>query len=288
MKEVLSEIIFSPKFTLFLIDNEAIRAEIRIKEKAEKERKMLEGRTDSFVEDEDYVSNEKLIRFKRARNTTCFGQRTINTIKQYYHSVNEMLLIKDEICESMFNIDKEAFELGIEIEKNNELQENKFILINPKKKGSKGNVFYTEENEKFYKYKNSNFMSMDNYHKFIKNLNNERILSMQKTQTDLTQYQMLLQTLNQKKFVGRNKKKTLPFLLSPSEIKTQATTTEKKIQKVKKKILPSIITLNKDIQYQINKGKNKIKKDLIPIRTKEIAYVLDFNYDVLFNSYKHF
>ena len=142
------------------------------------------------IEDEDFASNEKLIRFKRARNATCFGQRTINIINQYYNSINEMILIKNDICEIMYDIEKEAFELSIQINIENEDKENKFIFINPKNINAKRGR--SERGVKLSKYqKNSNFTSVDEYRKIFKNEINQRSLSITENNKEQTQYEML-------------------------------------------------------------------------------------------------
>ena len=289
VKETLYDIMQSPIFTVFLIDNEAIKAENRRKEKELKEKRLLEGKDKEEIEDEDFASNEKLIRFKRARNATCFGQRTINTINQYYNSINEMILIKNDICEIMYDIEKEAFELSIQMNIENEDKEDKFIFINPKNISAKRGR--SERGVKLAKYqKNSNFTSVDEYRKIFKNEINQRSLSIKENNKEQTQYQMLLETLDKKNKILRKNKRNFPLLTSPTTPtketnETKKSSTMNKTNRTRLKIyLPSITKLNKDIKYQTEKTKLKRKKDIIPLKSKALAYVSDYNYGVVFKN----
>ena len=290
VKETLYDIMQSPIFTVFLINNEAIKAENRRKEKELKEKRLLEGKDKEEIEDEDFTSNEKLIRFKRARNATCFGQRTINIINQYYNSINEMILIKNDICEIMYDIEKEAFELSIQINIENEDKENKFIFINPKNINAKRGR--SERGVKLSKYqKNSNFTSVDEYRKIFKNEINQRSLSITENNKEQTQYEMLLETLDKKNKILRKNKRNFPLLTSPTSPTKDTNATKKsnnimnKTNRTRLKIyLPSITKLNKDIKYQTEKAKLNRKKNIIPLKSKALAYVSDYNYGVVFKN----
>ena len=73
---------------------------------------------------------------KRSLNTSCFNQRSISTLNQYYNSVNEMMCIKDSVLNKIKKIENNCTMSCIELEKKNTIVHEKFILMNPKNKNN--------------------------------------------------------------------------------------------------------------------------------------------------------
>ena len=65
---------------------------------------------------------------KRSVNTSCFNQRTIKTINQFYTSSNEADLLNINLCYLMFDIIKSCLQLGIEIKETNTYISSNFVL----------------------------------------------------------------------------------------------------------------------------------------------------------------
>ena len=101
VKIVLREIISSKIFSVLILDNEYKKAEEKRKDKIrrreERKRQLIEGIKQMKIQDENYENNLKLMKNKRSLNTSCFNQRSISTLNQYYNSVNEMMCIKDTV-----------------------------------------------------------------------------------------------------------------------------------------------------------------------------------------------
>ena len=177
MKTVLRQVSRSDFFSELLIKNETAKIERR---KQDKKKKLLKRRLTK--EEEDFQNNEKLINNKRALNTSCFGQRTISTLNQFFNSVSETKNLQEDICDIILNLEKESFYTFIDILKGNIQKETSFIFINP------DSFFYVEmkkllsEKNKSEKKKNNDdsdlknlimmgdktFTSLDDYYKFVK------------------------------------------------------------------------------------------------------------------------
>ena len=65
---------------------------------------------------------------KRSVNTSCFNQRTIKNINQFYTSTNEADLLNINLCYLMFDIIKSCLQLGIEIKETNTFISSNFVL----------------------------------------------------------------------------------------------------------------------------------------------------------------
>ena len=193
LKTVLREILTSEIFTGLILINETKKAEEKAKEKAlrkeERKRQLIEGIKSVKLQDENYESNLKLLKNKRSLNTSCFNQRSIPTLNQYYNSVNEMMCIKNTVLYKIKKIQHDSILSCFELEQKNKIVHNKFIFINPNKKDSliqllnaKAKSKIKSNNESKYKssiYSSNNsigndlmlsrgFMSLENYYKFIK------------------------------------------------------------------------------------------------------------------------
>ena len=73
---------------------------------------------------------------KLAINTSCFNQRTMAQVNEFYASPNEANLVNMEICYTIFEIIKNCLKHGIEIKKHNTNNTQQFVLssLNKKKK----------------------------------------------------------------------------------------------------------------------------------------------------------
>ena len=138
VKIILREILTSEIFTKLVLSNETKKAEEKAREKAlrreERKKQLLEGIKSFKLQAENYESNLKLIKNKRSLNTSCFNQRSISTLNQYYNSVNELICIKNIVLLKIQKIQRESVISCIELEQNNQIIHNKFMFINPNKK----------------------------------------------------------------------------------------------------------------------------------------------------------
>ena len=135
VKIVLREIITSEIFSELILDNEYKKAEEKRKEKIrrreERKRQLIEGIKPMKIQDENYENNLKLMKNKRSLNTSCFNQRSIPTLNQYYNSVNEMMCIKDSVLNKIKKIERDSVISCIELENKNKIVHDKFVLSHP-------------------------------------------------------------------------------------------------------------------------------------------------------------
>ena len=302
VKIVLREIIASKIFSELILDNEYKKAEERRKEKIrrreERKRQLIEGIKPIKIQDENYENNLKLMKNKRSLNTSCFNQRSISTLNQYYNSVNEMMCIKDSVLNKIKNIENNCTMSCIELEKKNTIVHEKFILMNPKNKNkllqglsapmkSKKDIIHD------YKYKTSGhsfkndlmlsrgFMSLDNYYKFIKNNLNKINESQSKISSKSNSKHFRIfndiddeNKLEKKKSWKKNRFrpynteniKFLPDLKSDNKNKM------------------NFILLNKDVKYQVKRSYNKKKKNFS--KDKFIFNVTDYDYKNILSLFK--
>ena len=133
LKKVLREIISSEIFANLILVNETKKAEEKAKDKAlrkeERKRQLIEGIKSIKLQDENYESNLKLLKNKRSLNTSCFNQRSISTLNQYFNSVNEMMCIKNTVLYKIQKIERDSILSCIELEHKNKIIHNKFIFI---------------------------------------------------------------------------------------------------------------------------------------------------------------
>jgi hypothetical protein len=267
---VLREILSSNKFNEFMIENEGKRYEMKRKEKELRKKKKLEEL------DEDFTSNEKLVKVKRAQNSSCFGQRTVNTLCHFYNSINEMIAVKDQVVEDILFIDKEAFFEYYKLLIENRQNENNFIFMNPYKKDIN---FVVKKDKKKKKLGQNNildlmtnkaFASINDYYKLIENeLENE------KDSKEKSQYELLLKTLKDKR--NYEKKNNLPLLTSPKNKKSlKKITVRNRIESNLPQIgFFSVINRNKDVKFSIN----TLLKRRGVIRKKDDLYLNDYDYN---------
>jgi len=266
---VLREILSSNKFNEFMIENESKRYETKRKEKELRKKKKLEEL------DEDFTSNEKLIKVKRAQNSSCFGQRTVTTLCHFYNSINEMIAVKDQVVEDILYIDKEAFFEYYKLLLENRQNENNFVFMNPYKKlndviKKDKKKKKTGQNNILDLMTNKAFASINDYYKFI-----ETELENEKDNKEKSQYELLLKTLKDKK--NFEKKNNLPLLKSSKDKKPMKKIT---IRNRIESNLPQIgflsaINRNKDVKFSIN---SLLKRRGI-IRKKDDLYLNDYDYN---------
>jgi len=284
VKIVLREIITSKIFSELILDNEYRKAEEKRKEKIrrreERKRQLIEGIKPMKIQDENYENNLKLLKNKRSLNTSCFNQRSISTLNQYYNSVNEMMCIKDSVLNKIKKIEHDSVISCIELENKNKIVHDKFVFMNPKNKNKliqaltsapKTSRQYTNESKYRTARNNFNndmmlsrgFMSLDNYYKFIKkNLN--KISASQKSETKKKNLKIYDENDNKEKIRKKNR-----FRVYKTENK--GFLPELKKSGISKNQM-NFVLLNKDIKYQVKRSINNHKK----IINKE-KYYLNFN-----------
>ena len=295
VKIVLREIIVSKIFSELILDNEYKKAEEKRKEKIrrreERKRQLIEGVKPMKIQDENYENNLKLMKNKRSLNTSCFNQRSIPTLNQYYNSVNEMMCIKDSVLNKIKKIEHDSVISCIELENRNKIVHDKFIFMNPKNKnkilqGLSAPTKLKRHNTNDSKYKTAGnnfnndimlsrgFMSLDNYYKFIKNNlnkingNQNNLITSESKRKNLKIYNVNDNKEEEKKIRKKNK--------------TKVYNTENKgfLPKLKKtwnnNNQMNFVLLNKDVKYQVkrsyNNHKKKINKDKYYLNVNEYDY----------------
>ena len=289
MKKVLREVSNSDFFSELLIKNETEKTEKRRKQ----EKKKNEIKRKLTKEEEAFESKEKLLNNKRALNTSCFGQRTIATLNQFFNSVSETINLNENICDSIFSIDKEAFYTYVDILKGNIQKETTFVFLN------RDSLFYDEmkkllldksKNDK----KNSNegelknlimmgdktFYSLDEYYKFIKKEIEED------KDNKYSQYGLFMKSMDLKNKIIKTHKNNFPLLKTPATIRNVKPVPQ--IQKAYENLcgLPNIGILN-----IMNRNKN-IKKELYDrkvnqgiIKNKNKLMLSDYDYGSILDIY---
>ena len=286
VKIVLREIISSKIFSELILDNEYKKAEEKRKEKIrrreERKRQLIEGIKPMKIQDENYENNLKLMKNKRSLNTSCFNQRSISTLNQYYNSVNEMMCIKDSVLNKIKKIEHDSVISCIELENKNKIVHDKFILMNPKNKNKliqaltvPPKLKRNTTNESKFKSAGNNlnndmmlsrgFMSLDNYYKFIKsNLN--KINGNQKSEVKKKKLNIYDENDNKEDEKIRKKNR---FRVYNTESRGFLPELKKSGQN---KNQMNYVLLNKDVKYQVKRSINNHKK----IINKD-KYYLNFN-----------
>ena len=303
LKTVLREILTSEIFTGLILINETKKAEEKAKEKAlrkeERKRQLIEGIKSVKLQDENYESNLKLLKNKRSLNTSCFNQRSIPTLNQYYNSVNEMMCIKNTVLYKIKKIQHDSILSCFELEQKNKIVHNKFIFINPNKKDSliqllnaKTKSKIKSNNESKYKssiYSSNNsigndlmlsrgFMSLDNYYKFIK----KKLEKINEEQNDIKE----------------NYKFKKKIKLDDEEKKSKKDTKIKVYNTEAREILPEIknfsanknrmnfVLLNKDVKYQFRRTNFVNNKKFFNKEKQQYLQYKDFDYKNILSLFK--
>ena len=303
LKTVLREILTSEIFTGLILINETKKAEEKAKEKAlrkeERKRQLIEGIKSVKLQDENYESNLKLLKNKRSLNTSCFNQRSIPTLNQYYNSVNEMMCIKNTVLYKIKKIQHDSILSCFELEQKNKIVHNKFIFINPNKKDSliqllnaKTKSKIKSNNESKYKssiYSSNNsigndlmlsrgFMSLENYYKFIK----KKLEKINEEQNEIKE----------------NYKFKKKIKLDDEEKKSKKDTKIKVYNTESREILPEIknfsanknrmnfVLLNKDVKYQFRRTNFVNNKKFFNKEKQQYLQYKDFDYKNILSLFK--
>ena len=301
LKKVLREIISSEIFTQYVLLNENKRAEEKAREKAlrkeQRKKQLIEGIKSIKMQDENYENNLKLIKNKRSLNTSCFNQRSISTLNQYYNSVNEMMCIKNIVLLKIKKIEQDSVLSCIELEQNNKIIHNTFMFINPNKKDSflasinaknksRSKLLSNESKYKSSVNSSSNignemmlsrgFMSLDNYYKFIK----KKIDKINEEQYNMINKRRIKLDSEEKK----NKKET--------KLKVYNTEIREILPEIKKynstnKNRMNFVLLNKDVKYQFKRTNfiNNTKKFVSKQNQQYLPYK-DFDYKNILSLFK--
>ena len=298
VKIVLREIIASKIFSELILDNEYKKAEEKRKEKIrrreERKRQLIEGIKPMKIQDENYENNLKLMKNKRSLNTSCFNQRSIQTLNQYYNSVNEMMCIKDSVLNKIKKLEHDCVMSCIELEKRNIIVHDKFILMNPKNKNKllkgrttsvkpkKENIIDTKYKTASNSFKNDmmlsrGFMSLDNYYKFIKNNMNKINESHGKIQTSTKSKHFKLFDDNDNENKKEDKRKWTYNRFRAYNTETRGFLPHLKSDRFyNNNNKMNFVLLNKDVKYQVKRSYNKHKKNVH--KDKYVFNVHDYDY----------
>ena len=301
IKIVLREIISTKIFSKLILDNEYKKAEEKRKEKIrrreERKRQLIEGTKPIKILDENYENNLKLMKNKRSLNTSCFNQRSISTLNQYYNSVNEMMCIKDSVLNKIKKIEHDSVISCIELENNNKIVHDKFVFMNPKNKDKLIEALIAPKlkrnNTQDNKYKTSGnnfnnndlilsrgFMSLDNYYKFIKN-NLNKITGNKMLKSEPKKPNLQLWKDNEKKEAEKKIRKKNRFMFYNTENRGFLPDIEK--NRINKNQMNFVI-LNKDVKYQVKRSINNHKKLLN--KDKQYSNYNEFDYKNIFFLFK--
>ena len=303
LKTVLREILTSEIFTGLILINETKKAEEKAKEKAlrkeERKRQLIEGIKSVKLQDENYESNLKLLKNKRSLNTSCFNQRSIPTLNQYYNSVNEMMCIKNTVLYKIKKIQHDSILSCFELEQKNKIVHNKFIFINPNKKDSliqllnaKTKSKIKSNNESKYKssiYSSNNsigndlmlsrgFMSLDNYYKFIK----KKLEKINEEQNEIKENYKFKKKIKLDDEEKKSKKDT--------KIKVYNTETREILPEIKNfsanKNRMNFVLLNKDVKYQFRRTNFVNNKKFFNKEKQQYLQYKDFDYKNILSLFK--
>ena len=303
VKIILREILTSEIFTKLVLSNETKKAEEKAREKAlrreERKKQLLEGIKSFKLQAENYESNLKLIKNKRSLNTSCFNQRSISTLNQYYNSVNELICIKNIVLLKIKKIQRESVISCIELEQNNQIIHNKFMFINPNKK----DTFLQELSEqKKSKNKSSNeskykssvyssnmnpmndmmfsrgFMSLENYYKYVK----KKLDKINEEQNEVKENKYKKRI---KLDLEENKSK------KEKRIKVYNTETREVLPEIKKynsvnKNRMNFVLLNKDIKYQFKRTNFNNNKKFVNKEKQQYLPYKNFDYKNILSLFK--
>ena len=228
---------------------------------------------------------------KPSLNTSCFNQRSISTLNQYYNSVNEMMCIKDTVLNKIKKIEHDSVFSCIELEKNNKILHDEFVFMNPKNKNKTLNVLTIPQklnSQNTNKSKTSSetfnndilfsrgFMSLDNYYKFIKN-------NLNKIHNQQSEGKKINLQLNEKNKSKKHEKKIYKrnmFKAYNTEVKSFLPV----LQKRNNKSPINYVLLNKDIKYQVKRSSINYKKN--KIKEQNFLKFNDYDYTNILDLFK--
>ena len=301
IKTVLREIITSKIFAKLILENEYKKAEEKRKEKIkrreERKKQLIEGAKPIRIEDENYENNLKLLKNKRSLNTSCFNQRSISTLNQYYNSVNEMMCIKESVLNKIRKIENDSVNSCIELENKNRIEHDKFIFMNPNNKGkiigalSMAKIKGEKKENKYQISRNfldnnmilnRGFMSLDNYYKFIKNnlekINgNDNKLKNENKKKNIKIYDDNKKREKDKRIRTRNR-----FMIFNTDSRGNELPQLKKSATSKNQM--NYVLLNKDVKFQVKRSVNNHKKSLN--KDKQFLNYNEFDYKNILSLFK--
>ena len=304
VKTILREIITSEIFIKLVLSNESKKAEEKAREKAlrrEKRKKQLIEGIKSFknLQGENYESNLKLIKNTRSLNTSCFNQRSISTLNQYYNSVNELICIKNIVLLKIQKIQRESVISCIELEQNNQIIHNKFMFINPNKKDTflqelseqkksknksnneskyKSSVYSSSINPMNDMMLSRGFMSLENYYKYVK----KKLDKINEEQNEVKENKYKKRI---KLDLEENKSKKV------KRIKVYNTETREILPEIKKynsvnKNRMNFVLLNKDIKYQFKRTNFNNNKKFVNKEKQQYLPYKNFDYKNILSLFK--
>ena len=303
VKIILREILTSEIFTKLVLSNETKKAEEKAREKAlrreERKKQLLEGIKSFKLQAENYESNLKLIKNKRSLNTSCFNQRSISTLNQYYNSVNELICIKNIVLLKIQKIQRESVISCIELEQNNQIIHNKFMFINPNKKDTflqelseqkksknksnneskyKSSVYSSSMNPMNDMMLSRGFMSLENYYKYVK----KKLDKINEEQNEVKENKYKKRI---KLDLEENKSK------KEKRIKVYNTETREVLPEIKKynsvnKNRMNFVLLNKDIKYQFKRTNFNNNKKFVNKEKQQYLPYKNFDYKNILSLFK--
>ena len=303
VKIILREILTSEIFTKLVLSNETQKAEEKAREKAlrreERKKQLLEGIKSFKLQAENYESNLKLIKNKRSLNTSCFNQRSISTLNQYYNSVNELICIKNIVLLKIQKIQRESVISCIELEQNNQIIHNKFMFINPNKKDTflqelseqkksknkssneskyKSSVYSSSMNPMNDMMLSRGFMSLENYYKYVK----KKLDKINEEQNEVKENKYKKRI---KLDLEENKSK------KEKRIKVYNTETREVLPEIKKynsvnKNRMNFVLLNKDIKYQFKRTNFNNNKKFVNKEKQQYLPYKNFDYKNILSLFK--
>ena len=303
VKIILREILTSEIFTKLVLSNETKKAEEKAREKAlrreERKKQLLEGIKSFKLQAENYESNLKLIKNKRSLNTSCFNQRSISTLNQYYNSVNELICIKNIVLLKIQKIQRESVISCIELEQNNQIIHNKFMFINPNKKDTflqelseqkksknkssneskyKSSVYSSSMNPMNDMMLSRGFMSLENYYKYVK----KKLDKINEEQNEVKENKYKKRI---KLDLEENKSK------KEKRIKVYNTETREILPEIKKynsvnKNRMNFVLLNKDIKYQFKRTNFNNNKKFVNKEKQQYLPYKNFDYKNILSLFK--
>ena len=301
IKTVLREIITSKIFAKLILENEYKKAEEKRKEKIkrreERKKQLIEGAKPIRIEDENYENNLKLLKNKRSLNTSCFNQRSISTLNQYYNSVNEMMCIKESVLNKIRKIENDSVNSCIELENKNRIEHDKFIFMNPNNKGkiigalSMAKIKGEKKENKYQISRNfldnnmilnRGFMSLDNYYKFIKNNLDKIAGNDNKLKNEIKKRNIRIIDDNKKREKDKRIRTKNRFMIFNTDNKGIELPQLKKSATSKNQL--NFILLNKDVKFQMKRSVDNHKKFLN--KEKQFLNYNDFDYKNILSLFK--
>ena len=105
---VLDSIIPGSKFYNLIHENNLKQLEKKKEQKKQKFKQIILKQTEIDYENEQILANSKLYKFKKAKNPSCFGQKSFNKILIFFNGLNEMEFLYSICKEKVFNLIKEC------------------------------------------------------------------------------------------------------------------------------------------------------------------------------------